>query len=333
MKKGILLTALIIGLMVTTMSSVALAQTETANVTIGYPSSPSDLGFTSGSYWIGQFPITVAMSNGTTNNGEAYCLTYDGTVNEGSSYPANITPVDDTATWRAISFILSWYPATDGNSAAIDQDAIWRVLGGYETPNDLGLSTDIENAGAALAAEATGKNVVRAGDQLNWVSPNAGITPANAGQTVAFQVQITDSSGNPRPNVQIDFNATLQPPSGPGITLDSSYFNSTGAFTDSNGFAGVAVTVPSNALDGSTITVQASTQSVWPEEYLDLVSGTSTAQNLIGATPALNLTITTNIDVLGYIMVMPESALGSLSAVVAFAAAFIIYTKVKRPKK
>ena len=61
------------------------------------------------------------------------------------------------------------------------------------------------------------------------------------------------------------------------------------ALTDSTGMAQVTVTVPSTAAVGSTITVTANTQSVWPTEYLDLLNYDSGAQNLIGVGPALNL--------------------------------------------
>jgi hypothetical protein len=105
------------------------------------------------------------------------------------------------------------------------------------------------------------------------------------------------------------------------------------AFTGNNGKAQVSVTVPSDAPYGSTIKVQASTQSVWPQEYLDLTNNNPSAQDLIGIGPALNLTVSTNIYVLGYIMVLPESAYGALAAIVASAVAFIIYNKLKQPTK
>jgi hypothetical protein len=69
------------------------------------------------------------------------------------------------------------------------------------------------------------------------------------------------------------------------------------AFTDSEGMAQVSVTVPSNAPIGSAITVTAHTQSVWPTEYLDLLSYNSGAQNLLGVGPALNLTTSSNASV------------------------------------
>jgi len=326
MKKELVFTAMLLGLIVTAMSAVAYAQA--VGVTIGYPSnSHGDLGITSGNCWIGQFPITIT-SGGTSYSDEAYCLNYDGTIYEGSTYQANIAAAPDTAQWRAVSYILSWYVPTDNNGAAIDQVAMWRLVGNYN-PSELNLPSAIETAAANLAAAAYGKDVVRQGDCLTWISPSTGSTSANPGQTVTFQVQLTSSSGTPRPNVQIDFSAILQP----SQTLSSTYVNPMQAFTGNNGKAQVSVTVPSDAPYGSTIKVQASTQSVWPQEYLDLTNNNPSAQDLIGIGPALNLTVSTNIYVLGYIMVLPESAYGALAAIVASAVAFIIYNKLKQPTK
>ena len=321
MRKEVICTLLLLGLIVAAMSAVAFAQAVT--VTIGYPSNPGDLGITSGSYWIGQFPVTIT-NGATVSSGEAYCENYLGTLYEGHTYSANIVAVPDTATWRAVSYILSWYAPTDNNGAAIDQVAIWSLLDNYN-PSYFSLPSSITTAAANLAGIASGKDVARQGDQLTWISPSTGSISANPGQTVTFRVQLTA----PRQSVQIDFSAILQPPSGPSQTLSSTYVNSMQAFTDSSGIAQVSVTVPSDAPLGSTIQVQASTQYVWPQKYLDLTSSDSSLQNIIGIGPALDLTVSCHIYVLGYIMVVPESAYGALSALVAFAAAFIIYSKLK----
>jgi hypothetical protein len=66
---------------------------------------------------------------------------------------------------------------------------------------------------------------------------------------------------------------------------------------------------------------------------LDLTSYTTSTQNLIGAGPVLNLTASTNISIMGFIMVLPESAYGALTTIVTFAAALIIYSKLKQPTK
>jgi hypothetical protein len=105
------------------------------------------------------------------------------------------------------------------------------------------------------------------------------------------------------------------------------------AFTDNNGKAQVTITVPSDAAFGSTLKVQASTQSIWPQEYLDLTSYTSSAQNLIGASTTLNLDVSTSIAITGFITVLPESGIGVISIVAAFGAGFIIYSKLKHSSK
>jgi hypothetical protein len=59
---------------------------------------------------------------------------------------------------------LTWYhPPTDDNAAAVNQVAIWRILGDdYVKPS--WLSTSIDNAGLDLANEVKDKDVVRQGD-------------------------------------------------------------------------------------------------------------------------------------------------------------------------
>jgi hypothetical protein len=216
LKKKLAICMLLIGLIIVSTSAMVYAQS--VNVTIGYPSnSNGDLGITSGSYWIGQFPISVS-SGGTSYPDNAYCLNYDSTINEGSTYQANIASVNDTTQWRAISYILSWYAPTDNNGAAIDQVAIWRLIGNYN-PAEFNLPSTIEDNATALAALAAGKDVARQGDQLTWALPSTGNTTTAEGQTVVYQTLLRNSTGAPRANVQINFNATLQPPTGPAYTL------------------------------------------------------------------------------------------------------------------
>jgi hypothetical protein len=329
MKKEAAFFVLLLGLTLTAMSAAVYAAVP-VNVTIGYPNSANgDLGVTSGSNWVGQFPIQIT-SGSTQTSGEAYCLSYNSLIYEGSTYQANIAQANDTAQWRAISYILSWYAPTTNNEAAIDQVAIWRILGNYN-PAEFNLPSSIENAAANLAGYALGKDVVRMGDQLNWISPVGGNASAVPNQTVTFQVKLTNSTGAPRLNVQINFNATLKSPSDPNQILNSTYVSSNQTFTDSNGVAQISVTVPSNAPYGSIINVQASTQSVWPQEYLDLTTYVSSAQNLIGAGTALDLTVSTNISIIGFLQVVPESAFGAASMIVAFTAA-VIYIKLRKTR-
>ena len=258
MRRNMMTSVLLITLMLASFGAMVFAQ---VSVQIGYPSSPTDLGITtSQGYWIGQFPITI---NG--NTGEAYCLTPSGTVYEGSSYSADevLVPTND-ATWQAISYLLSWYAPTDATSAAIDQVAIWDLLGEAPPYSDFVLDSSITSPAATLAADASGKNTAMPIDTLTWTSPGAGTASADPGTTVSFLVQL----GSARPNVQIDFTASLTSAGGLPTTLPSADVSPSMAFTDSDGMAQVSVTVPSDAPVGSTIAVTASTQSVWPTAIL-----------------------------------------------------------------
>ena len=152
---------------------------------------------------------------------------------------------------------------------------------------------------------------------------------ANPGNTITFKAQLTNSDGTPRANVRILFNAILNP-SGSNTLLNSTYVNPTETFTDSQGIAQVNVRVPSDTLLGATIEVKASTKSMWPQKYVDVTDACN--QDLLGIDTAFELTLSTNVCILGYIMVLPESALGALSAFTAFAAAFILWSKFKHPK-
>ncbi len=335
MKKEIILTVFLAGLMFAAMSAAVYAQAGT--VQIGVPSNPNDLGITSGSYWVGEFPVTINPGTSQSATGEAYCMTSGGTVYEGTSYPYSEVQVPNEPKWQQISYILSWNSPTTNSEAAIDQVAIWMLLGQNPPYTDFSLDSSITGPAATLVNEAKangGMNVALKGDQLTWISPSTGTTVSTSafpGNTVVFQAKLTDSSGNAKANVKIDFSATVTPPSSTTSTpLSSSYFVPATAFTDTNGIAQVTVTVPSNAAYGSKIAVTASTQSVWPVEYLDLTTATPTTQNLLGVGPALGLTATFNVYITGSIFVMPESAYGALAALVAFAAAFLIYAKSKR---
>jgi len=281
------LIVLLITLMITALGATVYAQ---VSVQIGYPSSPTDLGIiTSQGYWIGQFPITI---NG--NTGEAYCLTPSGTIYEGSSYTADeiLVPTND-ATWQAISYLLSWYTPPNATSAAVDQVAIWDLLGQPPPYADFVLDSSITSPAATLAADASGKNTALPIDTLTWASPGAGTASADPGQTASFLVQL----GSARPNVQIDFAASLTAPGGSATPLPTADLSSSMAFTDSTGMAQVTVTVPSTAAVGSTITVTANTQSVWPTQYLNLTSYNSGAQDLIGLGSALDLTTSASASV------------------------------------
>ncbi|MGA2387225.1 MAG: hypothetical protein ABSG33_11930 [Candidatus Bathyarchaeia archaeon] len=324
MKNRTVLVMLLVALVFAMVSTSVYAQT--LQVQIGVPSnSNGDLGITSGSYWVGQFPITINPNTPQSATGEAYCMTSYGTVYEGTSYPATEVPVPNTPTWQQIAYILSWNTPTSDSEAAIDQVAIWMLLGQNPPYADFSLDSSITGPAASLVSSLSaggGMNVARTGDQLQWIAPFVGtegstnITSADAGKPVTFQVQLGDSSGHALAiqNVQIDFTAL-------GST--------TPEYTDSNGIATYAYVVPQSAQAGSTITVTASTQSVWPVEYLDLTTASPGTQNLIGVGPTLGLTTSYNIQVAGSIFVLPESAYGALSALTACAASFLIYHRLK----
>jgi hypothetical protein len=328
MKKGTIFVILLIGLIIAMMSATVYAQVV---VNIGTPNTSNSLGVNSlnNGYWIGQFPITIYSGTQSTT-GAVYCMTPGGTVYEGSNYTATEAPVPNNSTWQAISYILSWNPPINGAEAAIDQVAIWMLLGQNPsgTPpqyNDFQLDQSIITQASSLASSMTangGMNVALSGDQLQWITPfvgtegSANVTSAAAGQPVTFQVQLTGPDYNALsiPNVQVDFNAL-------GST--------TPEYTNSNGIATYVLAVPQNAVPSSTITVTASTQSVWPVAYLDLLSLNPGTQNLLGVSPVLNLTTSYNIQVSGWVFVLPESAFGALSALTVCAAGFIIYYKLK----
>ena len=50
----------------------------------------------------------------------------------------------------------AWYSPTDNNGAAIDQVAIWRLIGNYN-PAEFNLPSTIENNATALAATPLAK--------------------------------------------------------------------------------------------------------------------------------------------------------------------------------
>jgi hypothetical protein len=331
MKKKMMLSALLLGLLVVMMSVSAFAVVP-YSVHILDPNNSANgaKGVSSSGHWVGQIPIEVT-SGAQTEQTQSYCMHPDRTVNIGGTYSATLTTAPDTATWRAISYILSWNSPTTNNAAAANQIAIWSLLDpSYTLPS--WMDVNLYNAAQTQASAATGKDVARQGDALSWVSPittNGESIQGNAGQTIVFTAQLENAAGSPRPNVKVQFSATLN--NGASSTeLNSTYVAPAEAFTDSQGRVQVAITVPQDTPLGSTLQVKASTQGVWVQKYLDLTSEDN--QDLIALTPCFQLTTATNICILGYITVVPESVLGALSAVTAFAAAFVIYTKGKKQK-
>jgi hypothetical protein len=290
-------------------------------------------GVVSGSYWVGEIPITV--TNSPPQQTEAYCMNFDRTINIGSTYPAGLAAVTDTAEWRAVSYILTWYhPPADGNAAAVNQVAIWRLLNtarGYPYVTPSWLSTSLDGAGNTLAEEVKNRDVVRQDDVFQWIEPvttNQSAVMGDPGETITFKAELTDAAGTPRPGVRVLFTATLRPDN---IALDSTHISPSVTHTDSSGIAAVDVTVPEDMTNGKSIEVKASTKSVWPQLYLDL--NDEARQDLIGIGTTFELTVSTNVCVLAYITVIPEVPLGTLTAGAACAFAFVFWKKGGHLKK
>jgi hypothetical protein len=74
----------------------------------------------------------------------------------GSTYTATLTQVPDNAAWRAVSYLITWYNPQDNNEAAAEQVAVWRLLNpSYH--RESWVDVNIDNAGAALASQVSGK--------------------------------------------------------------------------------------------------------------------------------------------------------------------------------
>ena len=297
-------------------------------------SSNGAKGVVSGSYWVGEIPITV--SNSPSQQTKAYCINFDRTIYAGSTYFAELAAVTDTAEWRGVSYILTWYhPPANGTAAAANQVAIWRLLNGtrgydYVTPDWL-YPSSLDTAGNALAEEVKNKDVVRQGDVFQWIEPittNQSAVMGKPGETITFKAKLTDASGTPRPGVRILFTAVLRPED---VALDSTHVHPAMTHTDSNGTAAVTVKVPEDIQNGESIEVKASTKSVWPQLYLDL--NNENRQDLIGIGTSFELTVSTNVCVLAKISVIPEVPLGTLTAGVACAFAFVFWKKGGHLKK
>jgi hypothetical protein len=298
-------------------------------------SSNNSEGCVSGSYWVGEIPITVSSTSEAAQQTKAYCINFDRTIHVGSTYGAELAAIMDAAEWKAVSYVLTWYhPPADGNAAAKNQVAIWRLLNGtrgYGYVKPYWLSPSLDTAGNALSDEVIDKDVVRQGDVFQWIEPvttNQSAVMGNPGETITFKAKLTDADGEPRPGVRINFNAVLIPDN---VALDSAHISPSVTHTDSNGVAEVTVTVPEDIQQGESVEVKASTKSVWPQLYLDL--NDDERQDLIGIGTTFELTVSTSVCVLAYIMVVPEVPLGTLTAGAAVAFAFVLWKKGGHLKK
>jgi hypothetical protein len=327
---------ILLSLLFASVGAVVYAQIQ-VSVYIRNPlnSSNGAKGVVSGSCWVGEIPITVSNSTVAAQQTKAYCMNFDKTVYVGSTYPAELAAVMDSAEWRAVSYTLTWHhPPANDDAAAANQVAIWRLLNstrGYDYVKQPWLTLALDTAGNNLAEEVKDKDVVRQGDVFQWIEPvttNQSALMGNPGETITFKAKLTDASGTPRTGVRVLFTATLRPDD---VELDSTYMYPSVTHTDSSGIAEVTVKVPEDMQNGESIEVKASTKSVWPQLYLDL--NDENRQDLIGIGTTFELTVSTNVCVLAYIMVIPEVPLGTLTAGAACAFAFVFWKKGGRLKK
>jgi hypothetical protein len=321
------------------LSVFATVKADTASmVTVNNPTNQNlygNKGVTSGGYWVGQIPMTIT-SGSTSVLSLGYCMDFDRTIVIGTTYPASLSAVGDTVEWRAVSYVLTWSnPSVDSDGAAA-QIAVWRLLNqtrGTDYYVESWLNPSLDSAGNAVANQAWGKDVVRQGDQFRWVSPITGnmtSIQASPGQNVTFTAKLTDAAGTPRANVRILFNATLN--INTHVTLlNSTYVSTSAAYTDRQGQVQVTVTVPMDARVGSSVGVEAATQSVWPQQFVDTTD--PSIQDLIATGDTFQLTVSTNMTIYGFITVLPESPVGPLAAVGAFGGGFIAFIKIKQHKK
>jgi hypothetical protein len=279
-----------------TISVTMPVYTQTSySATIKDPTNPAygALGIYSSGYWVGQIPLQIANS---TNSYQAlaYCMNFDKEANIGSTKSATLTTPPDNATWRAVSYILSWNTPTDDTAAAVEQVAFWRLLdANYHCPS--WLSSSIDNQAINLVNQASGKDTARQGDTLKWISPldgNMSSVSLAPGSTLSFTAQLTTSTGAPRANVQLQFTATLNYADS-SIPLNSTYLSQASAFTDSQGKAQVDVVVPQDTPFGASILVQASSRSMWPQRYVNL--NNADYQDFLVEGPILNVNLSANV--------------------------------------
>jgi hypothetical protein len=338
MKKAKALTIAMITLALTALATTLTVHASDSSVSVTVLDCGSQTygnkGLCSGGYWVGEIPLNITSCS-VHSLSMGYCINFDRVIYIGSTYSASIVSANDSAEWRAVSYLLTWNFPKNNSEAAAAQVAVWRLLNqtrGVNYYRESWLDQSIDNAGNALASQAYGKDVFRQGDQFTWISPvsgNGSATQASPGQTVTFTARLTTSTCTPRANVRVLFNATLNS-CGQSQLLNSTYVAPTEAFTDSQGMAQVSVTVPATAPLGSSVTVDAATKSVWPQRYIDVTDPST--QDLLGVGNAFELTISSSVCITATLQVLPESQIGSVTAFTAFAAGFAVWIKVKRSK-
>ncbi len=331
-KEAVFAVALLALVLAATVSTVFAQTAVDVYIMDPYSGSTGARGTLSNGYWVGEIPVKISSSTISEYQTVAYCINYDKLLYVNQKYSATLNPVPDSVEWRAVSYLLTWnYPA-DNYGAATAQVAIWRLLNGNYHAESW-LDTNLDNAGKNLADSAYGKDVARNTDQFTWIWPvtgNMASVKANPNEVVTFRAQLTSASGVPRPNVRVLFSAMLNAP-GSIQQLNSTYVNPMVTYTDIRGVASVDIRVPPDAPIGSTIEVKASTRGMWPQQYVDITN--TSAQDLLGIGETFELTTSCNLVILAYIMVVPESPLGALTAIGAFGAAFAVFKVKFKPSK
>jgi hypothetical protein len=194
------------------------------------------------------------------------------------------------------------------NQAASIQNAIWYFTDGLSPSGDA-------NA-AAIVADASGKDVIRATDYITITKVAS--TPTE----VTLEAKVTMADGTtPRSNVLVVFKTTGVS-SVSGISSAVPQWNAPAGYnyegvTDANGKVTFTITPDSTA---PVVQVDAYSQGVWPQ-VLDSQNGIQALQVL---TPA---SITSNLVVKTAFFVLPEYPLGALLALGSFAAAFVVFKK------
>jgi hypothetical protein len=320
-----ILSIAILTVLVASMVVTVAADSSTVYVYIRNP--PANLyGHVDNPYWIGQIPISIGSSSSSASHGVqtyGYCMDYSKELYIGNSYRASLTSPPDTAAWKSISYILTWYsPPASNNEAVADQVAIWKLLTGNSYSKQSWLTSADNTLGLNLAAAVAGKDVIRQTDTMSWTAPSGladgGAVPASPGTSKYFEVQVKDNQGVGRAGVKITFEA-------------SPLIAPTDVFTDSNGKAGITVNIPSDQAQGTSLDIKASTKGTYPQLYMNIAD--CDAQDLIGVDTCYNLTLDANAVVIAHINMIPEIEMGTLAAVSLMAFGFLAWTRKTKKNK
>lgn len=307
-KKIAVFSLIVLGLLV----PLALAQTVQA-VRFSLPSSGGVYG--DGGVGVVHVKIDTDANNIPDTWIETYCISEDDWIYGGQSYDATLTSAPNTATNRAVAFILTWWhmpgtytgtttpgyqPATGFTTtrATAIQNAIWKFTD----------AQTVSGTAATIANDANGKDVVNASDTLTLEKVS------QTENTATLKATLTSIEGPGHANVMIIF--ALTGCTTPDLTTPSQWNLPAGythaGITDNNGEIEFTITFTE---DAPLIKVDAYTQGLWPN-ILDPNGG---YQNLAPVTYGSSLVVKTTF------FVVPEYVLGGLLALAACFAAFAVY--------